>query len=490
MTISAYSRRCALIFLLIALVSIFAGLGITILIESLGSSYFHARLAYGLLAVVALLFVFWQVIRYGWIGLLTPLSMTMFGFIYFFCFIPILNPSLIPDLYSNPRRFLPLVGWIGIGMLSFVLGYSTIPKPNLRWLVRWLRSPLDLRQLARLTFLVIAVYLALAVIIALLEGVPLRALILESTYSRVKEFGFSPYEGASYYPYQIFRWLPIALAPLITLCLLEAKLSSFQRLSLFIGLLLTILFPLGSGVRYIFSYVVGGIACTLVLLPGKSGRLRKHRLGIAVTMLAIGFLLTTVQIATRSEVGLYSFLAGRVKFSLEDLLAIPASELAADQNYSLEGVLSALNNGWIKPLWGETFLLTFVLFVPRAIWSGKPGGHLAEALAPANPFYHENVSYSIIGEFAFNFTKWGVIFGMLLFGYFAGLWWYLFKKHRSDKRMVILYSMTVVPFLLIVRGSFNTMFGSLLYPALLVLLVLRMSTRNRSVIPLAKWRRR
>jgi len=364
-------------------------------------------------------------------------------------------------------------------MLSFVVGYSTGPKPNLQWLARWLRLPLDLRKLVRLTFLVLGGYLALAVIIARLEGIPLRALILESTYSQVKEFGLSPYEGSSYYPYQIFRWLPIALAPLVTLCLLEARVSVFQRLILLAGLLLCILFSFGTGVRYIFSYVVGGIACSLALLRGEVWKQRKGRMVIGVAIFAIGFILTLVQISVRSDIGLYSMLAGRVKFSLKELLTIPASEIAADQNYSLDGVLNALNNGWIEPLWGETFLLTFVLFIPRAIWPGKPGGHLAEALAMANPFFHENVSYSIIGELAFNFTEWAIIPGMWFFGYFASLWWYLLKSYRTDKRMVILYSMTTVPFALMVRGSFNTMFGSWLYPALLVFLILRMSTQSK-----------
>jgi hypothetical protein len=401
----------------------------------------------------------------------------MFGFIYFFCFVPVLNPSLIPDLYSTPERFLPLATWVGVGMLSFVVGYNS-PKPNLRWLARWLGTPLDLRKLLRLTFLVMAVYIFLAIIIALLEGVPLGALILESTYSQVKEFGLSPYEGSSYYQYQIFRWLPIALAPLVTLCLLEAKISIFQRLILLAGLLLSILFSFGSGVRYIFSYVVGGIACPLALLRGEVWRQSKGRMAITVAILAIGFILTTVQISVRSDIGLYSLLTGRVKFSLRELLTIPASELAADQNYSLEGVLNALNNGWIKPLWGETYLMNFVMFIPRAIWPSKPGARTAEALAMANPFEGSNVSYSAIGELAFNFTLWGVPPGMWLSGWLAGLWWRFFSKNRTNVRMAVIYGMSVVPFIFIVRGSFATMFGAIMYPMLLVILILRLAGKS------------
>jgi hypothetical protein len=260
------------------------------------------------------------------------------------------------------------------------------------------------------------------------------------------------------------------------LSLVEVRLTLVQRIGLVSALCFVVLYALAPGVRYILFYVVGSIACVLALVQFRTDQITNRRTFLVVGLLATGFVLTLLQYEIRTRMGLFGLLSGEAEFSLRNALSNRLMELGADQNWTLDGALRALENGLIEPLWGETYIMTFVLLIPRAIWPGKPGAHWAEVSYLASPVGNNNVAYSAIGELALNFTVWAIPFGMWLAGWVAGTWWHLFRKYRKDKRIVVLYAMSLIPCAFMVRGAFAPMFGGIMYPLVLVTSVLRLSS--------------
>jgi hypothetical protein len=148
-----------------------------------------------------------------------------------------------------------------------------------------------------------------------------------------------------------------------------------------------------------------------------------------------------------------------------------------DQNFVMHRILQAEQSGDLEHVLGESYVLTFVAFIPRSLWSGKPAGpDMYEKLSNINPFPNYNISYSVLGEMIVNFGLISIIPGMLIFGFSAGIWWNIFQKNRHSDKMQILYSWSVLSFAFMVRGNFHDTAGSLLYTLFAMIILLSFST--------------
>jgi len=434
--------------------------------------FVYARVAYGLLAFVALALLMAEAWRWGWIGLATPLAAILCGFLYFFCSFPLLNPQLVPGLYGDPERVRLLVAMHAIALLSFLAGYQAAAFLPWRGFEGWWKRPVSRSRLSRAIVLLFVVYVSLAIYMAAVGKFSVGVFLSISTYRITDIFPVLATDPASYYLRQVLRWLPIAVAPLAALDLVSSRRALLPRLWLTAVLLLLALTTVASGIRYVMLYTLGSVAMTFLLKgPSSGARSRFWRaLGVSLILLCAG--LAALQLQTREIRGLGAMVSGDARFDLVEAARGTVSELGADQNYTSGRVLEALSNNSLQPVWGETVLLAFVQMIPRAIWQSKPGGDMAKVLGRVNPFAKPNVSYGITGEFALNFTLWGLPLAMLLFGGLCGAWWSLFLRHRWQPRMLALYAMSFVPLVFVVRGSFATMFGALFHSMVVAIIAL------------------
>jgi hypothetical protein len=464
---------------LTSLLAIATGLAIAIL-DPLSFSYSDARVAYGLLAVLALLLILGEIKRWKAFGALTPLSTTIAGFLYFFCYFPLFNPGLVPDLYGDSSRFTPLVLLVALGMICFAVGYYLAPTPRLGPIDKWLDGQISTGRLAHALLVVFAGYVLIALYMSSSGGFSALAFVLQSNYRPLDLFGVS-YEGLSYYLQQIFRWLPIAMAAPGAYCVLDRQLSAVTRGILAVGLIGAVVVTLNLGIRYVLAYVVGAGGCLYLF---SSARLSRQfilgRIRIVLLLLFALFLLSLFQFQVRNAGGLQTLLEEPGVFDLSDALSNSRSELGADQNYTVDSVLHAEQVGVLHYTWGESYILNFVMFIPRSFWPEKPGAELAAKWRVANPFSIDNVAYSAIGELILNFSRYAVIPGMLISGLLAGLWWRAYQRHRLAPRTIILYSMSPIAFAFLIRGSFTTMFGALVYPMLITVGLLCWASTGKS----------
>ena len=465
--------------LFIMLASIGIGVFLPFLLSG-GNSYIETRILYGSLAILSIAFIFYEYMRYRWLGFVTPLTMTLAGFFYFFFFTPIFNPGIIPSLYLTPERYFPIVLVIGLGIFGFIVGYYFPNKFTPKFLNNWLNKSVSPRRLSQGVLMIVGIYILIGLYMASIGNFSPIAFILQSRYtSLVNNVYEVQFQGSAYYLFQIFRWLPIAISSPGAYCLFDRRLSMQSRFLIVAGLSLMILVALGQGVRYIFSFILGSIII-IIYIEYVQQRIRGGLVRTRVFLLLVFMLISVLfQLQTRSAGGFYTILSGENSFDVYQSISTFTSDIAADQNYTLEGILNADKFGILQYAKGESYLLNFVMFIPRQIWPGKPGEALAEKLRVANPFYIDNVSYSVLGELIFNFGRYSIFPGMLLGGILSRFWWNIFFINKDSVQMVTLYAMSAVPLIFIVRGSFATMFGGIMYPMLLTIFLLEYSTWRR-----------
>ncbi len=119
---------------------------------------------------------------------------------------------------------------------------------------------------------------------------------------------------------------------------------------------------------------------------------------------------------------------------------------------------------------GKTLLLWVVAPIPRTLWTSKPEISIGRPIA--DYIYQKRdettagggVPPGFIGELYLNFSYFGVIVGMFIFGYFLHLFYEFFKKIRSNSIFgMVIYLLAFLPFSInLIGGDLSRMIVNLL----------------------------
>lgn len=118
-----------------------------------------------------------------------------------------------------------------------------------------------------------------------------------------------------------------------------------------------------------------------------------------------------------------------------------------------------------EPIWGKSYLMAAMRFVPRAIWKTKgknPKVEAAGKILGYSPLLDPTRQYGIAGEAMLNFSYYGIMPAFFIFGGFLG--WYRKKVvtlEPTDSRFFIVPICYLVIALTVNMDSDNAMFNSL-----------------------------
>lgn len=450
----------------------------------LDSRYAGVRTAYG--GVIFLLSGVMAVAlnKRGRIFFFSPLAWVLSGIMLFFCLSPILQPRN-SSLYSSSAAYFPLILVVTIGVSAYCAGFWLAPVGKNRTLEAWLAKSICPEKLARILLGIFVLYGLLTVFLARAQGIDLGTFATQSQYLFGGKAGIrDALPGWSYYAFFVYRLLPVSVATPTAFCLFNKQISRLLRYPLILGIAVMTVITVSGGSRGILAAVLVSMGIFFVLAPDRQPLRGLGRVVLALCMTGV-VALSAVQITARTVEELsWVDLIGLVnpsKALADDFLSVDA-----DQNITLHAVLTAERNGTIQHLWGESYALAFVALIPRAVWSSKPGGaEMYNKLAVLDPWLENyNITHSVFGELLYNFGYLGLVPGMGLFGVCAGWWWGLLLRNRFNNKMIILYSMSLIPVALLVRGSFHAMFGLWLYSTIITVLALAASSsgpRNYSI---------
>ena len=146
-------------------------------------------------------------------------------------------------------------------------------------------------------------------------------------------------------------------------------------------------------------------------------------------------------------------------FSLEKLLAPLETDLSTYRTFY--SMVKRYPSQYSYML-GTTFLYSFVLFIPRAIWSGKPDNPIRDVIEHSlnRRARVSGTAVANIGEFYANFGMGGILVFMYLLGWItASLKKYIFQKESMQlefRNRYILYAILYPLFFQwIARGNFS-----------------------------------
>jgi len=448
--------------------SVVVGLVIGYATVTLG--YAEARLAYAIPTLLVVGVILSQLRRGAVKGLLTPTAMTMVGFLYFFSVPPLLGPEVNSGLYSTPARFWPLVLTYFASVIVMLMGIVTARLSRFgRIRFSFLAKGPDSQSLRYWYTLLVTVFLTMSVVMAWSANISPLELVVRSGYGGT---GLNLGHSISRYLFPIFQLLPISIAALSPLMLLERRVSRRFRWFVTVALLVCLLFAFGRGARYVFLYAWG--AFTLVSLgitTTEARHISAQRKALLLTCGLVGIVLAIQMGVIRTAGGLGIYVSsGNPVVVMGEMV-----DVGTDQNSALELVLDSVPSS--RPyIWGLSYLSTLVIFIPRDLWPAKPstaweymrGLHITE-----NP----NAAYSNIGELYLNFGPTGVIVGMYVWGMVCEVWRRTYAEYRSSLVAMVLYYMSLPAFAFAVRGDFQVAVGSMLYAMLIVFLILKLSVR-------------
>lgn len=461
----------------VAVAAVSVTVGLVIGYFSVAVGYAEARLAYAIPTLLVIGIILSQ-LRQGTIeGLLTPITTTMIGFLFFFSFAPLLSPEVNSSLYSTPTRFWRLVVIYSGSVILILLGAATAGVGTIEYSgFAFLRRVIDFERLGRWYAFLAAIVFVMAVVIAWLGNFSPLGLVLQSGYAG-NWYGVNLNHPIARYLFAIFQLLPISIAALSPLILSGRQFSRRFRSVATTVLLLCLLFAFGRGARHLFLYAGG--ALTLVSLRVaivKDGRVQARRKAL---LLACGL----VVIALAVQMGIVRTAGGLGRYVSSGNLSLSVGEIVdvgTDQNATLELVLESVPSS--RPhIWGASYLSTFVIFIPRDLWPAKPStawAYMTGLRTVENP----NAAYSNIGELYLNFGPVGVVVGMYLWGVVCEAWRRICTRYRNSLVTTVLYYMSLPAFAFAVRGDFQVAVGNMLYTMLVVFLVLRLSVPGRAEV--------
>lgn len=455
------------------------------LLGNIPDLFFDVRFLYFVLFLSSVIIIATQVKQWRLIGLISPISATLFGFIWFLFLSPIIVPQKLSFLYNDVGNILNLVFFIALGMFAFVVGYYSVKSSRFHYLDNWLSKPISVNVVSNAVLFVLLIYIFVILMITNLSNISLYQFITLSNYSLVTS---SPgaslakeYFGRSaYLLWRSIRYLPFAIAPLAIFCFTQRKTSSLKKVLIFLGMMIMVFRIFGSNARGDLAIVLGSMGVYLMISGGLNKSIKKIHIPVIMIFFSV-IILAFLQIRTRRLGGIQTLLDGSTNpktiiNSLEFL------DFTYDENYNLYGSLRADQQGRIKYLYGESYVMPFVLFVPRNMWPNKPGGtDMYEKLRTVNQKGYWGTTYSALGELIVNFSRFAIVPGMFIWGILLGWWRWLFIRNLYAEKMKILYSMTVIPLLFLVRGPFHTFVSSILYSMVLTLAILHISSYSYTI---------
>lgn len=139
---------------------------------------------------------------------------------------------------------------------------------------------------------------------------------------------------------------------------------------------------------------------------------------------------------------------------------------------------------------GTTLLLWMVAPIPRTLWVNKPETSIGRPIA--DYIYQKRdkttagggVSPGFIGELYLNFSYFGVIAGMFMFGYLLRLFYDFFKKIRSSSIFgMVVYLIGFLPFSInLIGGDLSRMIVNLLSTLIPVYLIIIITKSKKSAL--------
>jgi hypothetical protein len=137
-----------------------------------------------------------------------------------------------------------------------------------------------------------------------------------------------------------------------------------------------------------------------------------------------------------------------------------------------------------KPVWGKTYAMAFLTFIPRAIWKDKPVGIKKDAGTEIQGLLRgEDKStrqYGLTGEAMLNFGYWGIIPAFSIFGLMMGYFRKkLYTMHIHDARFYIFPLIILMLQNMVIQDSDNWIFALLRDGVLLFILITLSSMKIR-----------
>jgi hypothetical protein len=347
-------------------------------------------------------------------------------------------------VYVGPRRalnvsatFTEMLSLALLGAIAFVIGYFLPLGSRFARLHRTPRQHVDVRRVVALCLFVgLTGLVAYALAVASDGGVRLLTAIFRS--------GSTALPGGWGSTYGTFLFLIVVPAALILLALgLERRNARLLIAALcFAALVLIPAFPLGSRITLLPFF--GGIFVLYYVRRAARPSFRTILVVAVVAVVGSTFLSDLRGRATRHE----SVAATVVRATSPSRLANsitdgPDSEMAPVLAAALSVIPSQMHYTYGKTIFGDLA----VRAIPRALWSGKPLIPRHRLIARIWPVESArgtiNVEFSTLLYFYWDFSFFGVIFGLAAYGVLARYLYSYFLLHQQRTYAQVLYSLSL-----------------------------------------------
>lgn len=220
--------------------------------------------------------------------------------------------------------------------------------------------------------------------------------------------------------------------------------------------------------RYTRKWIIIGMAVVFVFLYLYDFRKKAGLIGLQA------FYDTQVRQSLSSEFGGYTFMSTLLgDLSRADLQALMIANLTTYKDEIA-----------YQPVWGRTYSMAFLTFIPRAVWKDKPVGIKKDAGTAIQGLLRgrdtSTRQYGLAGEAMLNFGYVGIPVAFCLFGLIMG---YFRKKlntiNISDARIYIFPLIILMLQNMVIQDSDNWIFALLRDGTLLFILICLSSFRYR-----------
>jgi oligosaccharide repeat unit polymerase len=460
------------------------GLGIIILV-TLGfffvivlttSVFFAIRvgLAQVLFGIPFLLIAGWfcfQVTLGRWQILLSPLAAILLGFEVFILLGPILLPTWSREIYTNAERIFQ--AWIAVllGLIAFLTGYSINHKAKFirpdTISYKFLYRDLRWKRVILIGILLIIIRLFFLAKWYSVSGKSEELLTAGHFATKLAHDQIFLWGGA------IMGWLTMAaVASLAAVVFTTRPFPLVYRFLAFLPILVASYSTFLEGNRGRFAMPII-TAFILFFCFGLGKKYTNNQIGRFQRILSI-FLAAAVALGIiwQTHFRTYRLDEAQILFAEQGFSKKGGfyTERGFDMIPYLDRLLQEIgvNENYYM---GYTYILPFVLLIPRMYWPDKPRS-IAEYLNNAGP--------TIIGEWYANFGWLGIIVGMFIFGYILKWFWMKVLLHWKSDYFKIFYAITFASLIYQVRGDFHSVTSYWLYSSFLFSFIWLLSSTSVS----------
>jgi oligosaccharide repeat unit polymerase len=380
-------------------------------------------------------------------------------------------------LDKNPQVLLKGLGCIYLGLLFFVLGYSISKKG----LIRMEQLPIFKTDINLKKFYVVGMAITCVSIIAAIYTFKKLGVDFSSIESiskkRFLKVGEDSYSALGYENLAMNLILPVYYMLVMYMLIARERFWSWLGLFVFFLGFLNILYPFIQSSRTSALYVF--INTSLIIYFVKGGIKWSRILGavsaaILILMVMTYFRYQSNKVVNRptDEENPIVVMVGSLNFLGIDKTSQIVDEVPRRMQYQL----------------GSTLILWMVAPIPRTLWLEKPEISIGRVIA--DNIYQKRdettagggVPPGFIGELYLNFSYWGVIAGMFLFGYLLKLFYDFFVSIRSKSIFgMVVYLLAFLPFSInLIGGDLSRMIVNLLSTVIPVYIII-WSTKSKSI---------